>query len=59
MELHDGSASLRKGKHLNRNERIQLEGLWKAGYPPSQIARLLDAMCARLSGSWNGVESNI
>lgn len=41
MELHDGSASLRKGKHLNRNERIQLEGLWKAGYPPSQIAVLL------------------
>jgi IS30 family transposase len=41
MGLHDGSASLRKGKHLNRNERIQLEGLWKVGYPPSQIAVLL------------------
>lgn len=38
MGLNDGSASLRKGRHLNRDERIQIEGLWKAGHPPSQIA---------------------
>jgi len=41
MGLKEGSASLRKGKHLNRDERIQIEGLWKAGYPPSQIALIL------------------
>jgi len=41
MELKEGSAHLRKGKHLNRDERIQIEGLRKAGYPPSQIALLL------------------
>ena len=41
MGLRDGSAYLRKGKHLNRDERIQIEGLRKAGHPPSQIALLL------------------
>ena len=41
MGLKEGSAHLRKGKHLNRDERIQIEGLWKAGHPPSQIALLL------------------
>jgi len=41
MGLKDGSASLRKGKHLNRDERIQIEGLWKAGLSSSQIALIL------------------
>lgn len=41
MGLKNGTAHQRKGKHLNRNERIQIEGLRKAGYPPSKIAFLL------------------
>ncbi len=31
----------RKGKHLNRTERIQIEGLSKAGVSPAEIARVL------------------
>lgn len=38
MGLTDGRAYLRMDKPLNRDERIQIEGLWRAGPPPSQIA---------------------
>lgn len=41
MEQQQGSTSARKGKHMNRDERIQIEGLSKAGHAPAQIAVLL------------------
>lgn len=42
MEQEKGNTPVRKGKHLNRNERILIEGYLKAGMKESQIARLLD-----------------
>ncbi len=39
MEQENGNIPSRKGKHLNRNERILIEGLLKAGITQSDIAR--------------------
>jgi IS30 family transposase len=41
MEQNEGSTPHRKGKHLNRNERILIEGFLKAGMAESAIARQL------------------
>ncbi len=41
MGLKDGSTHPRKGKYLNRDERIQIEVLSRQKCRPSQIARLL------------------
>jgi len=41
----------RKGKYLNRDERMQIEVLLKRKARPSQIARLLGrVMCVRFIG---------
>ena len=42
MEQKKGNTPSRKGKHLNRNERILIEGFLKAGMTESKIARQLD-----------------
>lgn len=42
MEQRKGNTPSRKGKHLNRNERILIEGFLRAGMAESEIARLLD-----------------
>jgi len=41
MKQEKGNTHTRKGKHLNRNERILIEGLLKAGMTKSDIARHL------------------
>jgi IS30 family transposase len=41
MEQNEGITPHRKGKHLNRNERILIEGFLKAGMEESEIASLL------------------
>lgn len=41
MEQKKGSTPSRKGKHLNRNERILIEGFLKAGMAEPEIARQL------------------
>ncbi len=41
MEQEKGNTHIRKGKHLNRNERILIEGLLKAGMSKFDIARHL------------------
>lgn len=41
MEHAKGTTHPRRGKQLNRDERIQIESLLKAGHAPRQIARLL------------------
>lgn len=41
MEQNEGITTHRKGKHLNRNERILIEGLLKAGMAESKIAMQL------------------
>lgn len=41
MGQQKGITQSRKGKHLNRDERIQIEGLLKAKTAPSKIATLL------------------
>jgi transposase, IS30 family len=41
MGQQKGTTQSRKGKHLNRDERIQIEGLLKAKTAPSKIAALL------------------
>ena len=41
MEQNNGSTPSRKGKHLNWNERILIEGFLKAGLLESNIANLL------------------
>jgi IS30 family transposase len=38
MEQNKSNTPLRKGKHLNRNERILIEGFLKAGMTESEIA---------------------
>lgn len=42
MEQNNGITPSRKGKHLNWNERILIEGFLKAGLLESEIARLVD-----------------
>ena len=42
MERKNGVTPSRKGKHLNWNERILIEGFLTAGLLDSKIARLLD-----------------
>ncbi len=39
MEQEKGNTPSRKGKHLNRNERILMEGLLKAGIAKAEISR--------------------
>ena len=41
MEQANGTTNRRKGKHLNQQERIQIEVLLKAGHRASSIAKLL------------------
>lgn len=41
MEQEKGSTPSRKGKHLDRNERILIEGFLRAGLTKSEIAREL------------------
>lgn len=41
MEQNKSNTPLRKGKHLNRNERILIEGFLKAGMTESKIASQL------------------
>jgi IS30 family transposase len=41
MEQRKGNTPSRKGKHLNRNERILIEGFLKAGMAEFEIARQL------------------
>ena len=41
MEQADTTTHPRRGKQLNRDERIQIESLLKVGHPPRQIAMLL------------------
>jgi len=45
MEQKEGNTQSRKGKHLNRNERILLEGFLRAGKRISWIARELQRDC--------------
>ncbi|VGO20877.1 hypothetical protein [Pontiella sulfatireligans] len=42
MEQGKGSTQTRKGKYLNRNERILIEGFLKAGMSESNIAKELE-----------------
>lgn len=42
MEQEKGNTPSRKGKHLNRNDRILIEGFLRAGMAESTIARQLD-----------------
>jgi IS30 family transposase len=42
MEQEKGNTASRKGKHLNRNERILMEGFLKARMAKSEIARQLE-----------------
>ncbi len=38
MEQERGNTASRKGKHLNRNERVLMEGFLRAGMTRSEIA---------------------
>ena len=50
MEPQKTDTHPRKGKQLNRDERIQIEVLVKSKMVPSEIARLWGVLCEPFSG---------